>query len=191
MTQSLIVSTSLILCLCMIIQISPLRPQRPRSQVLSQIGGDRRLSVSPGPPSSSSNSSSSSPGPPPITPRSKLSFSLHTASSKLSLPFKHTHTHTLLRVCIIFRLELPQSPLALSASLWLSFASCITVTIRRGTRGDAQFDIKHRAVCHLGYTSLNGHSNRDSRYHTVTSDCISLSLSWRLTPSSHMMGAVR
>uniref|UniRef100_A0A671YVV5 Dedicator of cytokinesis 1 n=1 Tax=Sparus aurata TaxID=8175 RepID=A0A671YVV5_SPAAU len=60
--------------------ISPLRPQRPRSQVLSQIGGDRRLSVSPGPPSSSSNSTSS-PGPPPITPRSKLSFSLHTASN--------------------------------------------------------------------------------------------------------------
>uniref|UniRef100_A0A8C2Z5S6 Dedicator of cytokinesis 1 n=1 Tax=Cyclopterus lumpus TaxID=8103 RepID=A0A8C2Z5S6_CYCLU len=61
--------------------ISPLRPQRPRSQVLSQIGGDRRLSVSPGPPSSSSSNSSSSPGPPPITPRSKLSFSLHTVSS--------------------------------------------------------------------------------------------------------------
>uniref|UniRef100_A0A3Q2Z3Q0 DOCKER domain-containing protein n=2 Tax=Hippocampus comes TaxID=109280 RepID=A0A3Q2Z3Q0_HIPCM len=60
--------------------ISPLRPQRPRSQVLSQIVGDRRLSVSPGPPatsSSNSSSSSSSPGPPPITPRSKLSFSLH------------------------------------------------------------------------------------------------------------------
>ncbi|KAI9546849.1 Dedicator of cytokinesis protein 1 [Dissostichus eleginoides] len=60
--------------------ISPLRPQRPRSQVLSQIGGDRRLSVSPGPPSSSMLSSSS-PGPPPITPRSKLSFSLLTVSS--------------------------------------------------------------------------------------------------------------
>ncbi|XP_029953363.1 dedicator of cytokinesis protein 1 isoform X1 [Salarias fasciatus] len=60
--------------------ISPLRPQRPRSQVLNQIGGDRRLSVSPGPPPPPSNSSSS-PGPPPITPRSKLSFSLHTASS--------------------------------------------------------------------------------------------------------------
>lgn len=60
--------------------ISPLRPQRPRSQVLNQIGGDRRLSVSPGPPSSSSNSSSSS-GPPPITPRNKLSFSLLTVSN--------------------------------------------------------------------------------------------------------------
>ncbi|XP_050922084.1 LOW QUALITY PROTEIN: dedicator of cytokinesis protein 1 [Lates calcarifer] len=60
--------------------ISPLRPQRPRSQVLNQMGGDRRLSVSPGPPSSSSNSSSS-PGPPPITPRSKLSFSTLTVSS--------------------------------------------------------------------------------------------------------------
>ncbi|XP_037134483.1 dedicator of cytokinesis protein 1 [Syngnathus acus] len=62
--------------------ISPLRPQRPRSQVLSQIvGGDRRLSVSPGPAaatssSNSSSNSSSSPGPPPITPRSKLSFSV-------------------------------------------------------------------------------------------------------------------
>lgn len=67
------------------LQISPLRPQRPRSQVLSQIVGDRRLSASPGPPaasSSSSSSSSSSPGPPPITPRSKLSFSLHS-----ELPF--------------------------------------------------------------------------------------------------------
>uniref|UniRef100_A0AAQ4P8U1 Dedicator of cytokinesis 1 n=1 Tax=Gasterosteus aculeatus aculeatus TaxID=481459 RepID=A0AAQ4P8U1_GASAC len=62
--------------------ISPLRPQRPRSQVLNQIAGDRRLSVSPGPLSSSSSSnSSSSPGPPPITPRNKLSFSLHTVSS--------------------------------------------------------------------------------------------------------------
>uniref|UniRef100_A0A8C5C4A3 Dedicator of cytokinesis 1 n=1 Tax=Gadus morhua TaxID=8049 RepID=A0A8C5C4A3_GADMO len=50
--------------------ISPLRPQRPKSQVLNLIGGDRRLSVSPGP--------SSSTGPPPITPRTKLSFSLLT-----------------------------------------------------------------------------------------------------------------
>uniref|UniRef100_A0A3Q1IDB5 Dedicator of cytokinesis 1 n=1 Tax=Anabas testudineus TaxID=64144 RepID=A0A3Q1IDB5_ANATE len=55
--------------------ISPLRPQRPRSQVLNQMGVDRRLSVSPGPPPPSSNSTSS-PGPPPITPRAKLSFSL-------------------------------------------------------------------------------------------------------------------
>uniref|UniRef100_A0A8D3CAS1 Dedicator of cytokinesis 1 n=1 Tax=Scophthalmus maximus TaxID=52904 RepID=A0A8D3CAS1_SCOMX len=61
--------------------ISPLRPQRPRSQVLNQMAGDRRLSVSPGPPSSSTNSTNS-PGPPPITPRSKLSFSaLHAVSS--------------------------------------------------------------------------------------------------------------
>uniref|UniRef100_A0A673CS66 Dedicator of cytokinesis 1 n=1 Tax=Sphaeramia orbicularis TaxID=375764 RepID=A0A673CS66_9TELE len=60
--------------------ISPLRPQRPRSQVLNQLGGDRRLSVSPGPPSASSNSTSS-PGPPPITPRNKPSFSLHAMSS--------------------------------------------------------------------------------------------------------------
>ncbi|KAK5881418.1 hypothetical protein CesoFtcFv8_022219 [Champsocephalus esox] len=63
--------------------ISPLRPQRPRSQVLSQIGGDRRLSVSPGPPSSSMHSSSL-PGPPPITPRSKLSFSLTVSSLELN-----------------------------------------------------------------------------------------------------------
>uniref|UniRef100_A0A7N6FJM6 Dedicator of cytokinesis 1 n=1 Tax=Anabas testudineus TaxID=64144 RepID=A0A7N6FJM6_ANATE len=61
--------------------ISPLRPQRPRSQVLNQMGVDRRLSVSPGPPPPSSNSTSS-PGPPPITPRAKLSFStLHAVSS--------------------------------------------------------------------------------------------------------------
>uniref|UniRef100_A0A3P9A4Y0 Dedicator of cytokinesis 1 n=1 Tax=Esox lucius TaxID=8010 RepID=A0A3P9A4Y0_ESOLU len=50
--------------------ISPLRPQRPKSQVLNVLGGDRRLSVSPGP--------NASPGPPPITPRNKLSFSLPT-----------------------------------------------------------------------------------------------------------------
>lgn len=60
--------------------ISPLRPQRPKSQILSQLTGDRRLSVSPGPPSASSNSSAS-PGPPPITPRTKLSFSLLSGSS--------------------------------------------------------------------------------------------------------------
>uniref|UniRef100_A0A8C6UJN5 DOCKER domain-containing protein n=1 Tax=Neogobius melanostomus TaxID=47308 RepID=A0A8C6UJN5_9GOBI len=64
--------------------ISPLRPQRPKSQILSQLTGDRRLSVSPGPPSASSNSSGS-PGPPPITPRTKLSFSLLTGSSKETL----------------------------------------------------------------------------------------------------------
>ena len=60
--------------LSVLLQISPLRPQRPKSQVLNLIGGDRRLSVSPGP--------SSSTGPPPITPRTKLSFSLLTGSSK-------------------------------------------------------------------------------------------------------------
>uniref|UniRef100_A0AAX7U030 Dedicator of cytokinesis 1 n=1 Tax=Astatotilapia calliptera TaxID=8154 RepID=A0AAX7U030_ASTCA len=59
--------------------ISPLRPQRPRSQVLNQIVGDRRLSVSPGPPTSSSSSSSQCP--PPITPRSKVSYNLHAVSS--------------------------------------------------------------------------------------------------------------
>ncbi|KAM9561851.1 dedicator of cytokinesis protein 1 [Salvelinus alpinus] len=56
--------------------ISPLRPQRPKSQVLNLLSGDRRLSVSPGPPQPQS-----SPGPPPITPRNKLSFSLLTVSS--------------------------------------------------------------------------------------------------------------
>ncbi|XP_046888131.1 dedicator of cytokinesis protein 1 [Hypomesus transpacificus] len=56
--------------------ISPLRPQRPKSQVLNLQGVERRLSVSPGPPSSSSSA-----GPPPITPRNKISFSLHTGSS--------------------------------------------------------------------------------------------------------------
>ncbi|XP_068161895.1 dedicator of cytokinesis protein 1 [Antennarius striatus] len=59
--------------------ISPLRPQRPKSQVLNQMGGDRRLSVSPGP--SSSSNSAPSPGPPPITPRSKHAMVLLTASS--------------------------------------------------------------------------------------------------------------
>ncbi|KAM6951370.1 dedicator of cytokinesis protein 1 [Aplochiton taeniatus] len=64
--------------------ISPLRPQRPKSQVLNLLGPDRRLSVSPGPHNSSNTSlasASSSPGPPPITPRAKLSFSLLTGSS--------------------------------------------------------------------------------------------------------------
>ncbi|XP_062330716.1 dedicator of cytokinesis protein 1 isoform X2 [Osmerus eperlanus] len=56
--------------------ISPLRPQRPKSQVLNLQGVERRLSVSPGPPSSSSAA-----GPPPITPRNKISFSLHTGST--------------------------------------------------------------------------------------------------------------
>ncbi|KAF7204181.1 dedicator of cytokinesis 1 [Nothobranchius furzeri] len=60
-------------------QISPLRPQRPKSQVLNQTGVDRRLSVSPGP--SSTNSSTSSLGPPPIAPRNKSSLSLHTGSN--------------------------------------------------------------------------------------------------------------
>ncbi|XP_054605243.1 dedicator of cytokinesis protein 1 isoform X2 [Nothobranchius furzeri] len=59
--------------------ISPLRPQRPKSQVLNQTGVDRRLSVSPGP--SSTNSSTSSLGPPPIAPRNKSSLSLHTGSN--------------------------------------------------------------------------------------------------------------
>ncbi|XP_077114499.1 dedicator of cytokinesis protein 1 [Ranitomeya variabilis] len=47
--------------------ISPLRPQRPRSQVLSAVVGDRRFSAS--------QSQASAQQPPPVTPRSKLTFS--------------------------------------------------------------------------------------------------------------------
>ncbi|NWU63306.1 DOCK1 protein, partial [Pterocles burchelli] len=50
-------------------QISPLRPQRPKSQVINVISSERRFSVSPSPPSSHMT-------PPPITPRTKLSFSM-------------------------------------------------------------------------------------------------------------------
>ncbi|XP_018616629.1 dedicator of cytokinesis protein 1 isoform X2 [Scleropages formosus] len=46
--------------------ISPLRPQRPKSQVIPILGAERRPTVSPG----------SSPAPPPVTPRAKLGFSL-------------------------------------------------------------------------------------------------------------------
>ncbi|NXQ23100.1 DOCK1 protein, partial [Peucedramus taeniatus] len=49
--------------------ISPLRPQRPKSQVLSVMSSERRFSVSPAPPSSQLT-------PPPITPRTKLAFSI-------------------------------------------------------------------------------------------------------------------
>ncbi|KAI1236108.1 Dedicator of cytokinesis protein 1, partial [Lamprotornis superbus] len=49
--------------------ISPLRPQRPKSQVLNVMSSERRFSVSPGPPSSQLS-------PPPITPRTKLTFSI-------------------------------------------------------------------------------------------------------------------
>ncbi|KAM6442879.1 dedicator of cytokinesis protein 1 isoform 1-T1 [Liasis olivaceus] len=48
--------------------ISPLRPQRPKSQVINVMGSEKRLSVSPLPPAQSV--------PPPITPRTKLSFSI-------------------------------------------------------------------------------------------------------------------
>uniref|UniRef100_A0A8D2JHS9 Dedicator of cytokinesis 1 n=1 Tax=Varanus komodoensis TaxID=61221 RepID=A0A8D2JHS9_VARKO len=48
--------------------ISPLRPQRPKSQVINVMGTEKRFSVSPSPPSQSI--------PPPITPRMKLSFTL-------------------------------------------------------------------------------------------------------------------
>ncbi|NXS79031.1 DOCK1 protein, partial [Erpornis zantholeuca] len=49
--------------------ISPLRPQRPKSQVLNVMSSERRFSVSPAAPSSQLT-------PPPITPRTKLSFSI-------------------------------------------------------------------------------------------------------------------
>ncbi|NWS87199.1 DOCK1 protein, partial [Toxostoma redivivum] len=49
--------------------ISPLRPQRPKSQVLSVMCSERRFSVSPGAPSSQLS-------PPPVTPRTKLAFSI-------------------------------------------------------------------------------------------------------------------
>ncbi|MEJ1273710.1 hypothetical protein NN561_004581 [Cricetulus griseus] len=49
--------------------ISPLRPQRPKSQVINVIGSERRFSVSPTSPSSQQT-------PPPVTPRAKLSFSI-------------------------------------------------------------------------------------------------------------------
>ncbi|KAL2302690.1 hypothetical protein Nmel_010133, partial [Mimus melanotis] len=49
--------------------ISPLRPQRPKSQVLGVMSSERRFSVSPGAPSSQLS-------PPPITPRTKLAFSI-------------------------------------------------------------------------------------------------------------------
>uniref|UniRef100_A0A8C3SAT2 Dedicator of cytokinesis 1 n=1 Tax=Chelydra serpentina TaxID=8475 RepID=A0A8C3SAT2_CHESE len=49
--------------------ISPLRPQRPKSQVINVIASERRFSVSPSSPASQST-------PPPITPRTKLAFNL-------------------------------------------------------------------------------------------------------------------
>ncbi|NXB07012.1 DOCK1 protein, partial [Cnemophilus loriae] len=49
--------------------ISPLRPQRPKSQVLNVMSSERRFSVSPAPPGSQLT-------PPPITPRTKLAFSI-------------------------------------------------------------------------------------------------------------------
>ncbi|KFO58851.1 Dedicator of cytokinesis protein 1, partial [Corvus brachyrhynchos] len=49
--------------------ISPLRPQRPKSQVLNVMSSERRFSASPAPPSSQLT-------PPPITPRTKLAFSI-------------------------------------------------------------------------------------------------------------------
>uniref|UniRef100_A0AAR2J1Z3 Dedicator of cytokinesis 1 n=1 Tax=Pygocentrus nattereri TaxID=42514 RepID=A0AAR2J1Z3_PYGNA len=56
--------------------ISPLRPQRPKSQVIN-LAGEKRLSVSPGPTVPQTASSA----PPPITPRVKLSFSMLSSSN--------------------------------------------------------------------------------------------------------------
>uniref|UniRef100_A0A8C1P0W5 Dedicator of cytokinesis 1 n=1 Tax=Cyprinus carpio TaxID=7962 RepID=A0A8C1P0W5_CYPCA len=56
--------------------ISPLRPQRPKSQVINLLG-EKRLSVSPGVPANPSAPSV----PPPITPRAKLQFSLLSGSN--------------------------------------------------------------------------------------------------------------
>uniref|UniRef100_A0A4X2MCY3 Dedicator of cytokinesis 1 n=1 Tax=Vombatus ursinus TaxID=29139 RepID=A0A4X2MCY3_VOMUR len=58
--------------------ISPLRPQRPKSQVIL-VGNERRFSVSPSPPSCQ-------PMPPPITPRSKLTFSLQSSLELNGMP---------------------------------------------------------------------------------------------------------
>ncbi|NXM93880.1 DOCK1 protein, partial [Sylvia borin] len=49
--------------------ISPLRPQRPKSQVLNVMSSERRFSVSPAPPSAQLT-------PPPVTPRAKLAFGI-------------------------------------------------------------------------------------------------------------------
>ncbi|XP_005995870.1 dedicator of cytokinesis protein 1 isoform X2 [Latimeria chalumnae] len=49
--------------------ISPLRPQRPKSQVINVMTGERRFSVSP-------SAQGSQQVPPPVTPRTKLTFSL-------------------------------------------------------------------------------------------------------------------
>lgn len=56
--------------------ISPLRPQRPKSQVINLLG-DKRLSVSP----ASTLSQSTSSLPPPITPRARLTFSTLSTST--------------------------------------------------------------------------------------------------------------
>lgn len=63
-------------CCVFSLQISPLRPQRPKSQVINLMG-EKRLSVSPGAPANPSAPSV----PPPITPRAKLQFSLLSGSS--------------------------------------------------------------------------------------------------------------
>ncbi|XP_023686613.1 dedicator of cytokinesis protein 1 isoform X1 [Paramormyrops kingsleyae] len=57
--------------------ISPLRPQRPKSQLINVLQGDRRLSVSPAP----SATQASSAAPPAIAPRAKQGCSLLSASN--------------------------------------------------------------------------------------------------------------
>lgn len=131
------------------LQISPLRPQRPRSQVLNQIGGDRRLSVSPGPPSSSSNSSSS-PGPPPITPRSKLSFStLHAVSSKSELILQHTQAHMTAKISCLWtgaRPSLPPPGCVFPLASLLPHAALHVMMLLY-------------CICDVSHTSWNGHAN--------------------------------
>ncbi|XP_069467585.1 dedicator of cytokinesis protein 1 isoform X2 [Ambystoma mexicanum] len=53
--------------------ISPLRPQRPKSQVINVTANDRRFSASP-------STQTSQQGPPPVTPRPKQSFILRTST---------------------------------------------------------------------------------------------------------------
>uniref|UniRef100_A0A672RAU6 Dedicator of cytokinesis 1 n=1 Tax=Sinocyclocheilus grahami TaxID=75366 RepID=A0A672RAU6_SINGR len=107
--------------------ISPLRPQRPKSQVISLLG-EKRLSVSPGAPANPSAPSI----PPPITPRAKLQFSLLSGSThpqprcrgRSSSPHSH-------------RPRLSPSWRALSPTLSLGFARRESALCHRWARADA------------------------------------------------------
>uniref|UniRef100_A0A672RAW2 Dedicator of cytokinesis 1 n=1 Tax=Sinocyclocheilus grahami TaxID=75366 RepID=A0A672RAW2_SINGR len=113
--------------------ISPLRPQRPKSQVISLLG-EKRLSVSPGAPANPSAPSI----PPPITPRAKLQFSLLSGSSMsyftliCHFPLKgrssSPHSH---------RPRLSPSWRALSPTLSLGFARRESALCHRWARADA------------------------------------------------------